>query len=39
MKSFKHGTYNIIRYSYIIDLERVWQIIAPPTVHYSDHFL
>ena len=23
---------------YIIDLERAWQIIAPPTIHYSDHF-
>ena len=28
-----------MRSSYIIDLERAWQIIAPPTVHYSDHFL
>ena len=25
--------------SYIIDLERVWQIIAPPTVRCLDHFL
>ena len=31
--------YNIIWSSYIIDLEKVWQIIAPPTICYSDHFL
>ena len=28
-----------MRSSYIIDLERAWQIIAPPTIRYSDHFL
>ena len=39
MKFFNIGTYNIIRSSYIIDLERAWQIIAPPTIRYSDHFL
>ena len=26
-------------FNYIIDLERAWHIIAPPTIRYSDHFL